>query len=179
MQPTQRPFRFRFLVALGLTLGVSAANVSAQQCQFVLYCNGDQACPVGNPNDGSAGIAGCANSAGPGGATLRVSNHPCGSQTQLLGAGLPPGQPGVYLQALNQINGGLGLAFGNGLRCAGGNVLRLQVRTANTFGQSNTTVDIFAGGGIVPGTLRRYQLWYRDPAAGAAGFNLTNGLELF
>ena len=34
-----------------------------------------------------------------------------------------------------------------------------------------------AGAGLIaPGTLRNFQFWYRDPAAGATGFNLSDGL---
>ena len=31
---------------------------------------------------------------------------------------------------------------------------------------------------IAPGTTWNFQAWFRDPAAGGSGFNLSNGLEL-
>lgn len=31
---------------------------------------------------------------------------------------------------------------------------------------------------IVPGSAHRFQAWYRDPAGGGAGFNLSDGLEV-
>ncbi len=141
------------------------------------YCDGNGSatpCPVGNDNDGSNGIAGCANSAGPGGATLRASVGACTPATGLVGGSLPPGQPGLYFRANNAVGGGSGAPFGNGLRCAGGGVVRLQVRVADAGGNSNTTVPIDG----LPGNVLRYQLWYRDPAGGGSGFNFTNGVEI-
>ena len=66
------------------------------------------------------------------------------------------------------------------MRCAGGGVIRLQVRFAADDGTSQTTADIAAVGGVSPGDIKRYQLWYRDPITSPCGslFNLTNGLEV-
>ncbi len=148
------------------------------------FCNGDGSgalCPCGNQNDGSTGISGCANSAGAGGGKLGYtgSNSIGAADLVLTGSGLTPGQPGLYLQGLNAINGGLGNPFGDGLRCVGGGIVRLQVRTANASGLSNTTINVSSVGGVNPGDLRRYQLWYRDPVGPCGGgFNFTNGLEI-
>ncbi|MCB9913912.1 MAG: hypothetical protein H6828_02040 [Planctomycetes bacterium] len=78
------------------------------------------------------------------------------------------------------MNGGAGTLFGDGLRCAGGSVVRLQIRVAGASGTSVTTVNVGVKGGVAIGDVRRYQLWYRDPAGSPCGafFNLTNGLEL-
>jgi hypothetical protein len=35
-----------------------------------------------------------------------------------------------------------------------------------------------AAGVLVPGSTWRFQLWYRNPAGGGAGYNLSNGLRV-
>ena len=146
------------------------------------FCFGDGSgatCPCAN--QGAPG-RGCANSAGMQGAQLGGSGSgSIAAATFALGAtGLAPGQPGLYFQGDNRVAGRAGVPFGGGLRCAGANVQRLQIRNANASGASITTIDIAAKGGVVPGDTRRYQVWYRDPAAIPCtnGFNLTNGYEL-
>ena len=78
------------------------------------------------------------------------------------------------------VNNGDGILFGDGLRCAGGGVVRLQVRFSDSTGSSSTTVDIATKGGVAAGDVKRYQIWYRDPVTSPCGalFNLSNGLEL-
>ena len=151
------------------------------------YCDADGVtstpCPCSNDNDGSAGIpAGCANANDAAGASLFATGTPSIAAADLVFAGtnLPPNQPGLYFQADNAVAGGGGVVFGDGLRCAGGNVRRLQVRMASAIGTSNTTLDVAATGQVVAGETKRYQLWYRNPTVSpcSASFNLTNGYEL-
>ncbi len=98
----------------------------------------------------------------------------------LIASGLDPSQPGLYFQGDNRIAGGAGILFGDGLRCAGGGIVRLQVRAASATGESATTASIATLGGVLPGDVKRYQLWYRNPVASpcGSGFNLSNGYEL-
>ncbi len=145
------------------------------------YCFGDGSgtpCPCGNA--GAAG-EGCANSSGAG-AILGASGAPSvsGGTLVLTGAQLDPGQPGLYFQGDNAVAGGAGAPFGDGLRCAGGSVVRLEVVSASPQGTSQTSIDIAAKGGVLAGDTKRYQLWYRDPQGSpcGTGFNLSNGLEL-
>jgi len=145
------------------------------------FCFGDgsgTACPCGN--SGGTG-EGCANGSGAG-ATLAASGSASVGNADLVlsGAQLIPLQPGLYFQGELQINGGNGIIFGDGLRCAGTNVIRLEVVTADSNGDSSTTIDIAAKGGVVAGDTRTYQLWYRDPNTSPCGatFNLSHGLEL-
>ena len=156
----------------------------------VSYCNADGSgttpCPCGNNNNGAAGAitgpAGCRNTNNAEGGALRATGTASvgGSTVVLSATNLDPGQPGLYFQADNSINGGNGIAFGDGLRCAGGNVVRLQVRIANASGASSTTVNIATQGGVAAGQTKRYQNWYRNPTISAcgAGFNLTNGYQI-
>ncbi len=150
-----------------------------------VFCLGDgsaAACPCGNTDPGTGPLpAGCANSSGAGASLVATGNTSLSLAELVLEAGnLQPGQPGLYFQALNAVNGGLGVPFGDGLRCAGGQVARIQIRTANAAGNSHTTIDVGAAGGVAPGDVRRYQVWYRNPSASpcGSGFNLTNGLEV-
>ena len=146
------------------------------------FCFGDgsgAACPC--TNAGGAG-EGCATSTGVG-AVLSGSGTASVATADLVleGTQLVSGQPGLYFQGNNAVASGAGSAFGDGLRCAGGGVVRLQVRSASSSGESATTIDLAAKGGVSAGDLRRYQLWFRDPGAGSPcgnGFNLSNGLEL-
>ena len=102
----------------------------------------------------------------------------------LLGSDLAPNQPGLYFQGDNAIANGDGMIFGDGLRCAGSNVLRLQTVTASGVGTSGTSIPIAGTVGVVPGETKRYQLWYRDNSggqpcgAGVNDFNLSNGYEI-
>jgi len=147
------------------------------------FCFGNQGtCPCGNENDGTGGDAGCANGASSGGGTLSTSGS-CsilGADLVLTGSGLVPSQPGLYFQGNNAINGGGGNPFGDGLRCAGGGVIRLQVAFADAGGSSATTIDVGSKGAVIAGDVKRYQLWYRDPNSSPCGgqFNLSNGMEI-
>jgi hypothetical protein len=141
------------------------------------FCHGDP-CPCGNPtNDGS----GCGNGSGSGALLWASGSVSLTAGDLLLTAdGLIPSQPGLYFQGNNAINGGLGSYFGDGLRCAGGGVRRLQVVFADASGASQTSIHLPTSGAVSAGEIKHYQLWYRDPALSpcGAGFNLSNGLRV-
>ncbi len=71
--------------------------------------------------------------------------------------------------------------FGNGFRCATGSVARLNPPVAaSPTGTTSRVVDLTsapAAGNITAGSTRYFQCWYRNPAAGGAGFNLSDGLS--
>jgi len=142
-------------------------------------------CPCNNDNDGSLAGAGCANGVFGSGARLLGSGMASvGADSLVLTAtNVEPNNSGLFFQANNAVNGGDGLPFGDGLRCAGGNVIRLQVRFANSSGISATGIAIGLKGGVSAGDVRRYQYWYRNISnppcgAGVNDFNLTNGYEI-
>ena len=92
-----------------------------------------------------------------------------------------PGQPGLFFQGDDPVNGGNGLVFGDGLRCCGTNVVRLQVVSSDPNGTALSTDSISSDGGVIPGDTRCYQFWYRDPSGGGvcgAGFNLSNSYKV-
>ncbi len=154
------------------------------------YCFGDAgsgtACPCSNDNDGSVPGSGCANGAFSSGAKLTGTGTASvsGDTLQLASSGLDPSNAGLYFQANNAINGGDGIHFGDGLRCAGGGLIRLQVRFSDGAGTSSTTIGIAAKGAVSAGDVRRYQCWYRDTSGGQPcgvgvnDFNLSNGYEI-
>ena len=154
------------------------------------YCNGDPGagtpCPCGNDNDGSVPGSGCANGAFASGAQLTGSGVASVSvDTLVLSAtGLDLNNSGLYFQANYVMNGGNGNVFGDGLPCAGGGLIRLQIRTSDSSGSSSTTIAIAAKGGVSPGDTKRYQCWYRDTSGnqpcgvGVNDFNLSNGYEI-
>ncbi len=149
----------------------------------IAFCFGDgsgTACPCGNA--GAAGN-GCANSINPAGANLAWSGTPSISSDTftLLGSGMPDSSV-LYFQGTARLGGGLGVAFEDGLRCAGGTGMRLLMKT-NVGGASQYPeigdVPISIHGSNAPGTVRTYQAWYRNAAdfCTPSTFNLTNGVE--
>jgi hypothetical protein len=146
------------------------------------YCAGDDtgssSCPCSNPSTNGGG---CANGSGRGGTLDAEGAASITSDSLVLkSTDLLPNQPCLFFQGNNAINGGDGNPFGDGLRCAGGGVVRLQVRFPDSSGNVETNISISVKGGCQAGDLRRYQNWYRDPVTSACGatFNLTNGYEI-
>jgi len=148
------------------------------------YCFGDgsaTACPCGN-----AGVSGngCGNSLVAAGANLgAVGTASITSDTVLLQGSGMPNSSALYFQGTTQQSGGLGVVFGDGLRCAGGSVIRLGTK-ANSGGGSQYPVlgdpSVSVRGLVAAPGTRTYQIWYRNAAAycTAATFNLSNGLQL-
>jgi hypothetical protein len=148
------------------------------------YCFGDgsgTACPCGNA--GAAGN-GCASSLNPNGGNLAGTGAAslANDSFVLHGTGVVD-TAGLYFQGTTQQSAGAGTAFGDGLRCAAGTVVRLGTKFASggasqypSAGDASVSVQ---GGVTAPGT-RMYQLWYRNAAAFCtpSTFNLTNGLDV-
>jgi hypothetical protein len=87
----------------------------------------------------------------------------------------------LYFQGTTQVGTGSGAVFGDGLRCAGGAVIRLGLEP-NTNGASQYPAAgdgaISVVGADIVGFVRTYQCWYRDPQSFClpATYNLSNGL---
>jgi len=169
---------------------VSETGGSACATPVTYYCFGDgtgTACPCAN-----SGVAGngCANSLNANGANLAASGIASitGDTWLLSGSGVPNG-PGLYYQGVNQLGGGNGVTFGDGLRCVAGSVFRLGIviasGNASTYPSPNppaaNQVVISVKGFNAAGDVRNYQLWYRDsdPSfCSASTFNLTNAVNV-
>ncbi len=153
------------------------------------YCAGDgtgTACPCGN--NGATG-RGCENSFGTGGGRLEGSGRTSVADDQLyLSAyALPPTASALFFQGDGELAGANGVVFGDGLRCAGGQVWRLGARFASggaaQFGYGVPGDPAISVLGHVPAgtvSVRVYQIWYRNVAefCTPAAFNLTNALRV-
>lgn len=149
--------------------------------QGTLYCFGDGGgtpCPCAN----AGGVnQGCAHGGGTGATLTSAGQLDVGIDDLVLhGSGLLPGNAALFLQGNNVVMGGAGVPFGDGLRCLGGSVVRLQVRLPNSSGSASTTIGVAAKGAVAPGETKHYQLWYRDVVASPCGanFNFSNGLTV-
>lgn len=154
------------------------------------FCTGDAGigtpCPCNNDNDSSLPAAGCANGVFASGAKMVASGNASVSADtlELTTANVDPNNSGLYFQANDAISGGAGIVFGDGLRCAGGGLIRLQVRFSNSSGVSQSTISIASKGSVSAGNVKYYQYWYRDTSggqpcgAGVNDFNLSNGVRI-
>ncbi|MDP6408904.1 MAG: hypothetical protein QGI46_05980, partial [Planctomycetota bacterium] len=146
------------------------------------FCPGDgtgTSCPCSNSG---ALDHGCGNGTFGQGSRLTASGDPSVSADTVVldSAFATPGQPGLYFQGDTVLDGGDGVQFGDGLRCAGG-VVRLEVVTSNGSGAASSSVRLGASGGVSPGQTRFYQWWYRDPTLSVcgSGFNTSNGVAIY
>jgi len=92
-------------------------------------------------------------------------------------SGLPGAVNGLFFHGTTSIDPGV--PFGNGVRCVGGAVRRLGlVQSVNGVAMQAQDLGSSAYGGIVPGSTRYFEFWHRDPAAGGAAFNASDGLAV-
>jgi hypothetical protein len=148
-----------------------------------VFCSGDgtaAACACGN--FGAAG-EGCANSLGVGAVLGGTGAASIAQDSFVLGGSGMPNSSALYFQGTTRFNGGLGTPFGDGLRCAGGAIVRLGI-AINAAGASSYPgagqLPVSVRGGCHAADTRTYQVWYRNaaPFCTSATFNLTNGLEV-
>lgn len=145
------------------------------------FCFGDgtgAVCPCGNR--GAAG-QGCQNSTGYGAALSIQGNAIVGADTLVLRVQrAPAGKPGLFFQGTSKVQGGMGSLFGDGLRCVGGQVRRLQAVMTSGAGIAQSQGSLSIQGGVSPGAFLNYQFWYRDVSASPCGlsFNASNGVEV-
>ncbi len=90
---------------------------------------------------------------------------------------LPPNTTGMFFFGSTSTS----VAFGNGFRCVSGALTRFPASHVSPAGTAARSIDLHALPGtntLVPGSTRCFQFWYRNPAGGGAGFNLSDGLRL-
>jgi hypothetical protein len=98
------------------------------------------------------------------------------ADTLVLEASGMPNSSCLYFQGTTQSS----TAFGDGLRCAAGSVIRLGSKF-NSSGDSRYPaagdVSVSVRGVVTAASTRTYQAWYRNATAfcTASTFNLTNG----
>ncbi len=94
--------------------------------------------------------------------------------------GCPANKPGLFYYGPNQASAPLG----NGLRCVGGNLVRLPAVFTGPNGAAAVPLDfgsspfLSGSGAAIPGGIAYFQFWYRDPADSGAKFNLSDGLSV-
>lgn len=169
------------LSAQGFRHGI--ARIQAYQPQQG-FCFGDgsgAACPCGNSG---AADAGCASSISAAGARLQSMGSASLTSDDLVltGSGMPS-SAALYFQGTSMQSGGAGVAFGDGLRCAAGTVVRLGTKINALGGSRYPEVGdepISVRGAIAAPGIRTYQIWYRNAAAfcTSSTFNLSNGLRV-
>ncbi|MAE27958.1 MAG: lamin tail domain-containing protein [Planctomycetota bacterium] len=161
-------------------------------------CGGDDVCEEGNLvantdpgvftvscGGGCSGSNFCSSAANSTGAASVISYS--GSCTvadnnfSLSADNMPTSQFGIFFYGANQVNGGAGMAFGNGTLCVGaGQIFRMT--PISTTGGMNMTIDLAnppsAAGTITAGSTWGFQAWYRDPVAGGANYDLSDGLSV-
>ncbi len=171
-------------VACNNNAGQAYLSVHEQIPPITTFCSGDAsgtACPCGNAGASGHGCANSTNASGAvltGGGATSITND----SFVLAGSGMP-NSSALYYQGTSQSGAGAGSVFGDGLRCAGGTVVRLGTKQ-NVAGASLYPVagdlSVSVRGGCVAGAVRNYQVWYRNAAAfcTASTFNLTNGVSV-
>lgn len=121
---------------------------------------------VGEPNSSGAGAF--LDHAG----TLSVARN----DFELRAGPCPVNQFGLFFYGTHAVQ----VPFGDGWRCVGGSVFRLGTRSTGPGGTAEFVLDLAAppqpAGTIAPGSTFHFQFWYRDPAAGQSGFNLSDAL---
>lgn len=144
--------------------------------------NGGPDCPCGNTT--LPGLEqGCKNSSGLGGKLYTLGSDSVAADDLILSASnLKPGTFAVLFSGETEANGGLGVPFGDGLRCIGPAFKRLGGVLVGPFGEARWGPQLFATGMWQPGEVRNFQVYSRDPTSpcppGAQSFNLTNAVRV-
>jgi hypothetical protein len=156
-----------------------------------LYCFGDGSTPTPCPC-GNFGLQGhgCNNSANTGGSRLEAFGATNPDSVVLVASGELQSPLSIFLQG--NANLAQGATFGDGVRCAGGNLKRLYVHNA-MGGQVSapywdeptiTQRSAALGDPIVQGSTRFYQVYYRDPQPTFCptplgnSWNVSNGVQI-
>lgn len=147
-------------------------------------------CPCGNFGSGGHG---CGNSVNSFGARLIATGSVLpdlftGTDTIVLSAsGMPATATSVFLQGNAPI--AAGVFFGDGVRCAGGQLIRLAVKVSSAGNSQfpepgDLSLSQKGGVGLGTGTTRFYQTYYRDsnlafcPDPPGNSWNVTNGIQV-
>ncbi len=132
------------------------------------------AVPLGGPGRG------CPNSIEPRGAMLVAQGIASVSNDTVVLQGLGmPNSSALYFQGAGTVSA----IFGDGRRCATGVIVRLGTKTnvcnASQY-PAGADLPVSVKGGVAPGNLRHYQVWYRNSAAfcTASVFNFTSMVSI-
>lgn len=119
------------------------------------------------------------NSAGAGATMWYAGSTSVGTNDfELYAFGCPANKLGIFFHGSNATQ----VPMGNGWRCIANPIHRVGVVTTDGFGDASMRLDFtlpplnMGPDAITVGSTRRFQLYYRDPAAGGARTNVTDGL---
>jgi hypothetical protein len=147
-----------------------------------VYLVGSEPCAIYSMLiSGKAGSNFCTSSQNSTGGTPQISAWGSASVStggiSLSACSLPFKVPGIFLYGPNPGS----VPFGNGTLCVSGAIVRspvFQSFKSCTSWQLNYANQSSSIHPIVAGATYDFQLWYRDVAAGGAGFNLTDAYRL-
>ena len=149
-------------------------------------CLGDgSGAPCGCGNESAPGAQqGCLNGLGVGASISATGNADTTADSLSFTIAGLPAQPGLLLQGNVVIGGGQGATFGDGLRCCGQGVIRLEILVGQgsepTTVTSSVVISAHPAQNLQPGSSRCYQYWYRDPAGSPCGsnFNFSSAMQI-
>ncbi len=143
---------------------------AAQAACMSFFCLQPTTYCTANPN--STGAAASISALG--------SNSLAAANLTLRATNVPANTVGLFYYGNNKTN----TPFGNGVRCVNGAVYRLPTSNSGAGGVLQRalnfgTAPIGSGPGrLTAGSVWHFQAWYRNPAGGGSGFNLSNALTL-
>jgi hypothetical protein len=149
-----------------------------------MYCAGDGSggpCPCANESNPGLG-QGCRNSHGYGALLVGVNSVSVAADDLILVAsGMIPHT--MSLLGAGQMPSSAQSTFpfgGNGLRCIGGSIHRLGIRTAGGFGSAEWGPGLALAHGFSAGETQYFQVWYRDHSDSSCGetFNTTSAVQV-
>lgn len=156
----------------------SASSVASDHRPVIV----DLELPVGCPAASTYCVAAPNSNSGSGARIYFTGSQSVSANSLVLGVqSAASNQFGIFYYGPTQIQ----QAFGDGFRCVSGGIFRFApALQADFFGDATYAVDLTAPpassgpGQISPGSTWNLQFWYRDPAAGGTGFNLSDALSL-
>ena len=114
------------------------------------------------------------NSVGAGAVMVVTGGQSVSADTTVLNAvGSPPNQWGLFFHGTSSAQ----IPLGNGTLCIGGSLVRLPAVQADGAGRSSWPLDL-AGMGVQAGETLLFQWWYRDTAAGGAGYDFSDAVAV-
>lgn len=155
------------------------------------FCEGDGSqnggldCPCLNNTISGSLPAGCLNSTGLGGSLTAVGVPSLSNDTLVLTAENVPASTVIFFQGTDTFGGNDGAPFGSGVRCVGGNVIRISKFAAGTpaphmLPNADQLDGLSTYGMIFPGDVRYYQVYFRDPSSTVCspGYSTTNAIRV-
>jgi hypothetical protein len=148
-------------------------------------------CPCMNPQAPAGSTRGCNNSSSTGGAILLSVGAPSLASDTLVFHAMNEQFTASSILLQGSAFNASGVVFGQGVRCASGNLLRLYVHTADggsvaapAGGDPSVSARSAALGDLIAaGSMRQYLMYYRDPTVlggcpSSSTFNATQGQSI-